>query len=209
MAEVTILDYGCGNILSIANAMKACQAKVELTKDPKAILNSNRLVLPGVGAFGHCVESLQHEALFETIKIFIATGRPVLGICVGMQMLLTQSHEYGIHLGLDIIPGVVTRISQENQIAQKKVPYVGWAKIALLPGCHTLFDMSTFSEQWFYFVHSFVARPSGAQSFLGYYRYLDENITALIAKDNVLGCQFHPEKSGQMGLKFLEKFLKN
>lgn len=201
--NVTLVDYGCGNILSITRALEDCGAKVSLSQDPDSILKADRLVLPGVGAFGHCVEMIKQRQLFEPLLAYISSQKPVLGICVGMQMLLTESQEYGHHMGADIIPGKVVKIlSADNQ---KRVPSVGWAKVEMKSSNSSL---DKINNEWFYFVHSYVARPNNPEYVLGEYHYFDERITALIAKDNVIGCQFHPEKSGQAGLHFFSEFLK-
>ncbi|MCS5712329.1 imidazole glycerol phosphate synthase subunit HisH [Candidatus Berkiella aquae] len=201
--QVTLVDYGCGNILSITRALEECGAKVTLSQDPNCIMNADRLILPGVGAFGHCVNMIKQRNLFEPLQAYFATQRPALGICVGMQMLLTQSEEYGEHAGIGFIPGNVVKIKVSDD-KRKRVPSVGWAKM-MIPQSTNPFYM--LNNEWFYFVHSYVARPHDTQNILGEYSYLDEQVTALIAKDNVVGCQFHPEKSGQAGLAFFRKFL--
>lgn len=202
--NVTLVDYGCGNILSITRALEACGATVHLSYDPTTILKADRLVLPGVGAFGHCVNMVKERNLFEPLLDYFTKQRPVLGICVGMQMLLSQSQEYGQHLGTGFIPGKVVRIASSVD-KNKRVPSVGWSKLIIKDQAaffHALHD------QWFYFVHSYVARPEQGSAIMGSYEYIDEEITALIAKEHVIGCQFHPEKSGRAGLAFFSQFLK-
>ncbi len=204
--QVTLVDYGCGNILSITRALEACGAKVILTHDANTILQADRLVLPGVGAFGHCINMIKDRGLLSPLLAYFEKQRPVLGICVGMQMLLTESEEYGNHAGFGVIPGKVVKI-ESNKLKRKRIPSIGWSKIAM-NNCQNRYDtFLDLSNEWFYFVHSYVARPMEAQFCLGEYEYQEEQITALIAKDNIIGCQFHPEKSGQAGLTFFKKYL--
>lgn len=204
--QVTLVDYGCGNILSITRALEACGAKVKLTQEANAILQADRLVLPGVGAFGHCINMIKERALLEPLCTYFEKQRPILGICVGMQMLLTESEEYGNHAGFGIIPGKVVKIAS-NELKRKRIPSIGWARVAMIDQQNKYNTFLELNNDWFYFVHSYVARPLEAKYSLGEYEYLDEQVTALIAKDNIIGCQFHPEKSGRAGLAFFKKFL--
>lgn len=205
-ARITIVDYGCGNILSIANAIAHCGAAWKLSSCPDEIRKAEKLILPGVGAFGHCRDRMSTLGQLDAVRDYIAKGNYLLGICVGMQILFTKSSEYGIHSGLDVIKGQVTSI-QLTQNKDKRVPFVGWAK---LEGEASL-NQPMWNERigdWVYFVHSFKVTPGCDVDSRLYYRYFDEDITAFVSKDNVMGCQFHPEKSGEVGLKIFKSFIK-
>ena len=205
--NIVIIDYGCGNILSLSKAVEACGAKVVLSNQINTILAADKVILPGVGAFGHCISKIKEYGIDETLQIYFSSGKPLLGICVGMQMLLTNSYEHGEHKGLDYISGKVVKISNADNIQFKKIPFVGWAKINLSTMQNSMINLSSFDSQWLYFVHSYVAKPNDQKTVAGSYHYFEEDITAIIEKDNVIGCQFHPEKSGKTGLKFLDKFV--
>jgi len=203
---VTVVDYGLGNLHSVLKALRHAGAEVRLTEDPGDVERAERLVLPGVGAFADGVEGLRSRGLIEPLKGYIATGRPFLGICVGMQLLMTEGTEFGRHLGLDVIPGRVVEIAREPGL---KVPHVGWNRLqpvrqggwagsalaGLTPG------------EMVYFVHSFTAVPDREEDRLADAEYGANRLSAAVQKDNVLGCQFHPEKSGAAGLAILTAFL--
>jgi len=209
MPDVTIVDYGCGNIYSLMRAVEACGYKAHLSCDHKKIMNASSIILPGVGAFGHCINRLKSIDLTYTLQEYIKSGRPVLGICVGMQMLMDKSYEQGVHSGLNVIPGKVNGIEFDLNNISRKVPFVGWAKLNVAIDQYTEFSwVKLFHQKWFYFVHSFVAQPKDAKNILANYNYY-EDITAIITKENVIGCQFHPEKSGKQGLSFINNFLKH
>lgn len=206
MKEVVVVDYGIGNLLSVARALEHVGAKAVLSSDFQTIVNADRLILPGVGAFGHCMKEIRERKLIEPIQTFIQKQRPLLGICVGMQVLHTVGMEFGKHAGLSLIDGVVDKIpntSRPNRV--HKIPYVGWAKLTINSNASHPF-IGALKDQWFYFVHGFMATPSQAQHVLAYYQYNDVSIAACTAKGNIMGVQFHPEKSAQSGLKLLEYF---
>lgn len=207
MKEVVLVDYGCGNIFSIAKAVEACGASVRLTKDPEEIISASQLILPGVGAFGHCKDKIYQYGLQEPLFEAVKKGTSVLGICVGMQMLLSVSHEQGLHEGLNLISGAVVKIESKKENHEKKIPFIGWSKLEM--NTYALDKwVHQFHGEWFYFVHSYFAKPNTQEDLLAYYEYFSDPITAIIAKENIIGCQFHPEKSGAVGLKFLSHFLK-
>lgn len=205
--NVVLVDYGCGNLLSIANAVRQCGKKVILSECPHTILRAERLILPGVGAFGHCISTLKKKGLFCILKEYLQKDRPTLGICVGMQMLLQKSFEHGEHEGLGFIAGAVHKLASDPYYAQKKIPFIGWAQLSLTALQIDTLNLHRFAQQWFYFVHSFVAKPTIPSQTLAEYHYFNEKIPALIAQGHVIGCQFHPEKSGPIGLAFLQHFL--
>jgi glutamine amidotransferase len=203
---VTIVDYGIGNIHSVAKAMVHEGANVELTSDPEEVRRADLLVLPGVGAFGDGMANLHERGLVAPLLEFAAAGRPFLGICLGMQLFLSESDEFGNRLGLGIIPGRVVEIPVAPG---RKVPHIGWNRIAPAPGASwtdsPLADVPAGSSV--YFVHSFTAMPDSEDHRLADADYSGFRVSAAIRRDNVTGCQFHPEKSGEVGLSIVRRFL--
>ncbi len=208
MVDVTIIDYGVGNLLSVQRGFEHCSARVTVTSDPDVILRSERLVLPGVGAFRDAMAELDQRRLPAVIRSYVASGKPLLGICLGMQMLLEESEEFGVTKGLGLIPGkVVPAPSQTVSGEPQKIPHIGWN--ALHPASDSW--AGTFLEgilpgSSVYFVHSFMAQPKEAQHRLADCLYGGHHVPAVIGSGNVLGCQFHPEKSGEVGLSILRAF---
>lgn len=204
--SVTVIDYGMGNLLSVTRAFEKCGAEVQLESSPLFIGKAERLVLPGVGAFADGMAELQSRGLVEAIRAYAATGRPLLGICLGMQMLLEGSDEFGSSSGLGLIPGWVRKLPEQAGI---KLPHIGWSPIlppekrdwtdtllaALRPG------------QEMYFVHSFGAAPSEPGDCLAQTAYGEVSFCSAVRKANVSGFQFHPEKSGEAGLSIVRNFL--
>jgi glutamine amidotransferase len=210
--KIVVLDYGVGNLLSVERALMACGADVEMTGDPAVAGKADRLVVPGVGAFGRCIERLTAHRLDEAVRDFAARGRPLLGICVGMQMLLDVSEEFGEHPGLGLIPGRVLPVPATGTDGQAhKIPHIGWAPLKRRAGSHPkdggILD-GIEPESGFYFLHSFRAAPSNADNILAECDYHGRDICAAVIADNVFGVQFHPEKSGKAGLQVLANFLR-
>lgn len=211
MYKVTIIDYGIGNILSVQRAFESFGAEVQLTDNPKKIEQADRLVLPGVGAFADGMKGLQERNLIETIRNFVSKERPFLGICLGMQMMMESSQEFGIHSGLGIIKGSVVPISSRGIEGRlHKSPVVGWYNLDKINS--ESWDGSILNEindtDSVYFVHSFTSMPIDSQHRLATYQYNGHQITAVIRSGNAYGCQFHPEKSGQVGLRILNSWCK-
>ena len=209
--SVTLLDYGVGNLLSVSRALEHCGAEVTRSGDPEDVARAERLVLPGVGAFGACVETLASHGLIEPVKTYAASGRPLLGICVGMQMLLDYGEEFGRHEGLGLIPGHVEAIPPTDSAGQPhKIPHIGWNGLHRPNGAESwhspLFDAVPDGAE-VYFVHSYTAVPSDPAHRLADCDYGGRTISAAVARDAVFGCQFHPEKSGPLGLAILDRFL--
>lgn len=209
--RVTVIDYGIGNLLSVCRAFEYCGADVTLTGDPAVIARAERLVLPGVGAFGKGMEGLRSRGLIEPISEFCRVERPFMGICLGMQLMLDSSEEFGFHQGLGLIHGQVVAIPAFNAGGQPhKVPSVGWKELVRPNGGPDwsgtiLAGIEPYSAT--YFVHSFAARTAEAQNCLASYEYGGLGITAVVAAGLLFGCQFHPEKSGEVGLHILRNFL--
>ncbi|MBT4711716.1 MAG: imidazole glycerol phosphate synthase subunit HisH [Alphaproteobacteria bacterium] len=206
---VTVVDYGIGNLLSVQRAFEHCDATVTVTSDPSIIARADRLVVPGVGAFGGCVGELRDRNLIDSILEFTAKGRPFLGICVGMQMMLDISEEFGEHAGLGLIKGRVSAIpTTDSAGAPHKIPFIGWAGLER-PGTaewsQTILA-DTRPGEAVYFVHSFAAHPVSQSARLADYFYDGAPIVAAIQSGTHFGCQFHPEKSGEVGLKIVRRF---
>ncbi|MCP5463703.1 MAG: imidazole glycerol phosphate synthase subunit HisH [Deltaproteobacteria bacterium] len=210
--KVTVIDYGVGNLLSVERAFEHFGAEVLLTSDPKHVLDAELLVLPGVGAFHNGMAELSRLNLVDVISEFATKERPFLGICLGMQMMLSMSEEFGETKGLNLIPGKVIKIPDTDASGNKhKIPHIGWSALRK-PSADTNWDQtilqSTNEGEMTYFVHSFTAMPENESHRLADCEYDGRKISAAIRRDNLYGCQFHPEKSGEAGLKMIEAFLK-
>ena len=209
--RVGVVDYGVINLRNIVRGFEHVGADVFSSRDGDELLGADRLVLPGVGAFGSGVNELRRLGLDQAVVEFSASGRPVLGICLGMQLMLGKSYEYGEHYGLGIIAGEVVPIpSGREEGVKRKIPHIGWNtlrpsedgqnwrgscfdSIGLTPSC--------------YFVHSFMVVPENPYHALANVDYEGVSIVAAIQSNNVIGMQFHPERSGPTGLKILSQFL--
>ena len=198
---IAIVDYGAGNLRSVARALAAAgAAHVEITADPNRIAAADRIVLPGVGAFAQCITALRtadgiEPALADAV---VSRGVPFLGICVGMQLLATEGHEHGVHRGLGWLPGVVTRMVPDDPAL--KIPHMGWNSVSAV-------NDSGAAEGHAYFVHSYRFDPDD----VGDIRAVSDHgggFPAIVARGNVTGVQFHPEKSQHYGLAFLKVWLK-
>lgn len=197
---IAIIDYGMGNLRSVSKAFEAVGHQAMITRDASVIRNASHVVLPGVGAFGDCMANLKQYQLVEPIKGAIQSGKPFLGICLGFQLLFTESEEFGRHEGLDIFPGKVRAFTKDQAL---KVPHMGWNQIAIQKPC-PLFEGIANGSNW-YFVHSFFVDPADQQITATMTSY-GIPFTSSIWKDNVVACQFHPEKSQAVGLQLIQNF---
>ncbi len=202
-ASVALIDYGSGNLRSAQKALAHAGAAVAVTSDPDAVLRAERIVLPGVGAFGDCMAGLAGipgmiDALGEAV---LARAKPFLGICVGMQLLASVGREFGEHAGLGWIPGEVVRLDAPGL----KVPHMGWNELVVARP-HALFE-GTAPGANVYFVHSYAMRPADGAHVLAMSDY-GGPFAAAVGRDNIAGVQFHPEKSQAVGLALLGNFLK-
>lgn len=210
MKRVTIIDYGSGNLRSVARAVQRCGAEPIVTSDPDEVARAERLLLPGVGAFATGMAGLHERGLVEPIRRFAASGRQMLGICLGMQMLASVSEEFGLHEGLGLIGGRVVplpKLEVDGRI--EKIPHIGWEAIegtAAGSWSDSIFE-HTAPGAAVYLVHSYHVVPDNPAHVLATYGFGDQKISAAIRSRNITGCQFHPEKSGPEGLRILSAFL--
>jgi glutamine amidotransferase len=204
---IAIIDYGMGNIRSVEKGFLKVGADVRITADPKVIADAAGVVLPGVGAFKDCMANLDKLSLIDIVKNEIKKGKPFLGICLGLQLLFSESEEFGICKGLDIFPGRVTRFEfdalPEPEDGRLKIPHMGWntAKIERRP---PILDGIP-DESYFYFVHSFYVVPAD-EGIVATRTLYGIDFVSMIWKDNIFATQFHPEKSQESGLKILKGF---
>jgi glutamine amidotransferase len=207
--QVCVLDYGLGNVRSVVAALQHVGGKAFVSSDAEVILKSSHLVIPGVGAFGQGMEHIKARGLVETVNKFLAFGRPILGICLGMQIALDEGEEFGHHKGLGIVPGVVRKLPRSRP--DVKLPNIGWRAIRINIKCVSpiakCLRAAGEETQRFYFVHSFVPIPADPLDAAATSDYEGTEFTCAVARGNYLGVQFHPEKSGEAGLALLDRFL--
>ena len=210
MKHVRVIDYYAGNLFNVVRAFEHLGCRVELASRPDEVDDGDYLVLPGVGAFGDGMTSLKERGMVDPMLGWISAGRPFLGICLGMQLLLSSSDEFGQHEGLGIIPGQVRRLLYESGV---KVPNIGWHPLLPPEGAHldawkgTVLERVN-PERDMYFVHSYAAYPDDPAHWLARTTFGRHQFCSAVRKGNVFGCQFHPEKSGEAGLAILDNFLR-
>ena len=197
-----IVDYGVGNLFSLKSSLAALGLESVVTGDAETLQRADRIILPGVGAFGDAMEKLEKTGLVPVIKAE-AERKPLLGICLGMQLLFEESCEYGLHRGLGLIPGRVKALREDLEDKSLKVPHMGWNSLEVKDP-DPIFKYFE-SGEYVYYVHSFYAADC-RESTLASSRYGSIDVTGLVRRGNVWGCQFHPEKSGGAGLRLLRAF---
>lgn len=198
---ITIVDYGVGNLFSLNSSLELIGAESIVTSDPQVLRSADKILLPGVGAFEDAARKLRDSGLADLLKELAAEGKPLLGICLGMQLLFEKSYEYGEHEGLGLIPGSVKPI-RDVIPSDYKIPHIGWNGLHLRGDCPIF---NTIREgDCVYFVHSFYA--AGCEPYVTATADYGAELTAAVAKGTVYGCQFHPEKSGKVGLSILKAF---
>jgi glutamine amidotransferase len=203
---IAIVDYGAGNVRSVANAFEAIGQKPVLTSDPDKLAKASGIVLPGVGAFGDCMESLRRLKLIEPLdELVIHEGIPYLGICLGMQLLAEESHERGVHKGLGWIRGRVELLAPNEK--RFRIPHMGWNDVQTVTSCRLFEGLG--DSPVFYFVHSYqLAVDREEANKVTATCWHGTTVTAAVQRSNIFGTQFHPEKSQESGLKLLRNFLK-
>lgn len=197
--KIALIDYGAGNLFSVERALKAAGAEYYLATKAEQIIKADKLVLPGVGAFCDGMNGLKKNNLNQAIAAASGRGKPILGVCLGMQLLMTTGKEFGIHAGLNLIKGEVNKIK-----TGAKLPQIGWNDIKIKKPSPFLTGIK--SGDYFYFVHSFVVRPENNQVTAAATNYGGDNFTSVISYKNIYGTQFHPEKSNQAGLQIYRNF---
>lgn len=197
---VAIIDYGVGNLFSLRSSFAAIGEEAVVTADPEVIAKADRLILPGVGAFEDAARKLRESGMAEVVKREVKNGKPIMGICLGMQMLLDKSYEYGEHEGLGLIHGSVRPIADVID-PSLKIPHIGWNRL-IVKKQSPLFKYLKDGD-CVYFVHSYYAAECDDVTAVAEY---SAELTASVERGNVYGCQFHPEKSGDVGLKILKAF---
>lgn len=198
---IALVDYGMGNVRSVLNAFESIGTDARLVSDPDKVVASERVVVPGVGAFGDAMAALRERGLAQAVRDAAAAGRAILGICLGMQLLASRSTEFGEHEGLGLIPGSVEYLATDSSL---RIPHVGWNDVTVRrpdPILSTLGD-----EPTFYFVHSYEFQPSHGDAVTAVTDY-GRDVTACVGNGRVFGVQFHPEKSGDDGLALLRSFV--
>lgn len=198
---IAIIDYGVGNLFSLKSSIAAIGKEAVVTSDPAVIRSADHIILPGVGAFGDAMDKLKASGLDAVVREAAAAGTPLLGICVGMQMLFDRDFEYGEHDGLGLIPGEVRAIS-EIIAPELKVPEIGWNALSFQK--NSILYKGIAEGSYVYFVHSYSAVK--CEGYISAVTDYSTVITASVERDNVYGTQFHPEKSGPIGLKVLKNF---
>ncbi len=201
--NVTLIDYGAGNLRSVANAMRALGIEPKVAASPDEIGDTTHLVLPGVGSFGDCMEQLGKRRLLDPIREWVTAGKPYLGMCLGYQILFDSSEESPGVAGLGLVPGLVRRFTQTPGL---KIPHMGWnSAIPRKPETGNWSGLG--AEPYFYYVHSYFPVPEDTSVIAAETSYGDDTFAAAIELPNLLACQFHPEKSQEAGLRLIRNFL--
>ncbi|NEN83238.1 imidazole glycerol phosphate synthase subunit HisH [Paenibacillus elgii] len=195
---IAIIDYGMGNLHSVASAVERLGYRGVIVSDEQELLEAEGAILPGVGAFGDAMDHLRESKLDVAVKRYAASGKPLFGICLGMQLLFSRSEEHGLHEGLNLLPGDVVRFRGDY-----KVPHMGWNKLEFRQASPLFEEVE---EGHVYFVHSFHVKPEQPGDLLAVTDYYQQ-VTAIVGRNNIFGMQFHPEKSGSVGMKLLGNFL--
>jgi glutamine amidotransferase len=209
--RIVIVDYGVGNLFSVRRAVEVCGGSdIVVSASPADILTSDRVILPGVGAFEDGMRGLRDRDLISPLVDYAASGKPLLGICLGMQLLATTSEEFGHHVGLGLVPGRVVPIPRVDTAGRPlKVPSIGWANLSVPEGSASVgsYLEAHELETALYLVHSFHLVPDQRQHLLATYCFGGHLITAAVRRGNISGFQFHPEKSGPAGLEIVSRFV--
>ena len=208
--SVAVLDYGIGNLKSVVSAIEYIGSSAFCSSSIDDFTHTDALIIPGVGAFQHGMNAIRKHNFDHFVASYQLSGRPILGICLGMQLLLSDSSEFGLAEGLNIIPGKVRKLTDDDFGGSTlKLPHVGWSTLKFKTDRTEIEDkflLNISEEDYFYFVHSFAAQTS-PQNSLAHTSYRAVKFTSIISNENVIGVQFHPEKSGEIGLTMLSNFI--
>ena len=212
--KIHIIDYGLGNLHSLGKAMNYLGVKTENISRPSDLGKTDGIIIPGVGAFGEGMTKLKERGFVEPLLEIASAGKPILGICLGMQFFFSFSSEFGMHSGLNLIEGQVVSLSDSSKNTinnELKIPHIGWKP--LLKRANTIDWNNTIlseikKDEEVYFVHSFMCVPDNEKYILAYAEYGNSRFAAVVKKGNIYGCQFHPEKSRETGIKILREFVK-
>jgi glutamine amidotransferase len=199
---ITIVDYGMGNLRSVQKAIETIGERAEITRDPERVRNASKLILPGVGAFGDAIDELSRSGLGEAFVEAVRSGTAALGVCLGLQLLFDESEEEGLHRGLGLLPGRVVRF-QPAECSGLKVPHMGWNALRIVRPAPILQGLGR--SPWVYFVHSYHVRAEDPADVAAESDY-PEPFPSVVWRDNLMACQFHPEKSQRTGLAIYANF---
>ena len=209
--KVTILDYGFGNVFSLANALKFLNVNAYISNDPNHLIKSDRIIITGVCAFNACIDKMKEKRLDEFLIKYAELGRPILGICIGMQILFDSSNEFSECKGLSLIKGNIKEIPNKTKEGKNlKVPHMGWSELLPANSMDNWNDgimKSIKPSMSAYFAHSYSAQNMNVENIVAETSYGGNKLNAVVQNDNIFGCQFHPEKSHNLGLKILENYL--
>lgn len=207
MNHIALINYGMGNLHSVGKALEKAGGHVRLVDNPEGLADAERIVLPGVGAFRDCTAALAHTGLAEALVERIEGGTPYLGVCLGMQVLMDVSYEFGCHEGFGLIPGCVKPFPESHPEQGFKIPHMGWNDVVLSSEQEPHPVLAPLIGNQAYYVHSYVCIPSEQQHILAACSYGAYPFAAAIGYENIVGVQFHPEKSQRAGLNLLEAFV--
>ena len=204
LPRIAVVDYGYGNLRSVAKALEACALQVEVTGDPADVARADAVVLPGVGAFKDAAEGLAERGLDRAVVQSIEAGKPYLGLCLGLQLLFEEGHEHGVTKGFGVLPGIVSHFGEIEEAGRPLcVPHIGWNEVAF-SGSHPMVEALPASDHY-YFVHSYRALPANEADVVGRTEY-GGGFASAVAKEGIFAVQFHPEKSQSAGHQLLEAF---
>lgn len=204
---IVVVDYGRGNLFSLGQALRHLGLDHRISDRPEELETASRILFPGVGAFGDAMQGLRDRGLVEPLRAAAASGTPILGICVGCQLLLTRGEEFGEHDGLGLIEGTVRRLpeAQPGDPDGLRIPNVGWRRLDVQPAVPVLAGVGP--DDWMYFVHSYAPMVDDPADVAATIRVNGQDVPVAVRRDNIVGVQFHPEKSGPAGLRLLARFM--
>ncbi len=206
-AKIAIIDYGMGNLFSVKHACAHAGLDAEITTDKETIVHASAVILPGIGAFRDAMDTLRKFDLVAVLRDVIESGKPFMGVCLGMQLLMRESNEFGMHRGLGIIEGDVVRLQSQDENARPlKVPNIGWSRIRQVRYWKGSMMEDVPDSSFMYFVHSYYVRPADPSIVLSTSRFGQLEFCSSVSKGNIFACQFHPERSGPDGLAIYRRF---